>query len=57
MMKVIFTLAKQGLLKGAKTSKLQSCDYCVIEKQTIIKFGIVVHQIKVLLDYVHMDTW
>ena len=48
---------KQGLLKGVKTCKLDFCEHCVLGKQTRVKFGIVVHQTKGILDYVHSDVW
>ncbi|KAM5552956.1 hypothetical protein ABKV19_025277 [Rosa sericea] len=50
-------LVKQGLLKGAKTCKLEFCEHCVLGKQTRVKFGTAVHQTKGALDYVHTDVW
>ena len=47
---------KQGLLKGAKTCKIDFCELCVFGKQTRVKFGIVIHQTKGTLDYVHTDV-
>ena len=32
------SLVKQGLLKGAKTCKLEFCEHCVLGKQTRVKF-------------------
>ena len=49
-------LIKQGLLKGAKTCKLDFCEHCVIGKQTRVKFSTVVHNTKDILDYVHSDV-
>ena len=43
------SLVKQGLLKGAKTCKLEFCEHCVLGKQTRVKFNIAVHQTKVHL--------
>jgi transposase InsO family protein len=48
---------KQGLLKGAKTCKLDLCEHCVLGKQTRVKFGTAIHQTKGILDYVHSDVW
>ena len=50
-------LVKQGLLKGAKTCKLEFCEHCVLGKQTRVKFGTAIHQTKGVLDYVHTDVW
>ena len=50
-------LMKQGLLKGAKTCKLEFYEHCVLGKQTRVKFGTTVHQMKGTLDYVHTDVW
>ena len=37
--KSLLTLAMQGLLKGAKTCKLDFCEQCVMGKQKRVKFG------------------
>ena len=37
------SLVKQGLLKGAKTYKLEFCEHCVLGKQTRVKFDTAVH--------------
>ena len=37
--KSLQTLAMQGLLKGAKTCKLDFCEQCVLGKQKRVKFG------------------
>ncbi|KAK0580490.1 hypothetical protein LWI29_002570 [Acer saccharum] len=50
-------LVKQGLLKGAKTGKLDFCEHCVMSKQTRVKFGTAIHRTKATLDYVHTDVW
>jgi len=50
-------LAKQGLLEGVKTCKLDFCEHCVKEKQTRMKFGTAIHDTKGILDYVHSDVW
>jgi len=50
-------LIKQGLLKGAKTRKLEFCEHCVLGKKTKMKFGTVIHQTREILDYVHIDFW
>ena len=45
--KSLQALARQGLLKGVGTCKLEFCEYCVIGKKTT----------KGILDYVHTDVW
>ncbi|GMP51093.1 hypothetical protein CsSME_00017460 [Camellia sinensis var. sinensis] len=50
-------LGHVGLLKGAKTGKLEFCKHCVLGKQTRIKFGTAIHRTKGILDYVHTDVW
>jgi len=55
--KSLQALAKQGLLKGARTCKLKFCEHCIIEKKTKVKFSTVTHSIKGILDYVHSDVW
>ena len=49
-------LAKQGLLKGAKTCKLEFCEHCVLGKKSKVKFGTAIHRTKRILDYVHTDV-
>ena len=48
---------KRGLLKGAKTCKLEFCEHCVLGKQMRVKFGTVIHNTKGILDYVHSYVW
>ena len=48
---------KQGLLKGANSCKLEFCEHCVLSKQTRVKFGLVNHDTKRILDYVHNNVW
>ena len=55
--KSLQTLAMQGLLKGAKTCKLDFCEQCVMGKQTRVKFGTTIHTTKGILDYIHTDVW
>ena len=55
--KALQTLAKQGLLKGANSCKLEFCEHCVLGKQTRVKFGSAIHNTKGILDYVHSDVW
>ncbi|XP_028095863.1 uncharacterized protein LOC114295750 [Camellia sinensis] len=55
--KALQGLVKQGLLKGAKTGKLEFYEHCVLSKQTRIKFGTAIHGTKGILDYVHTDVW
>ena len=55
--KYLKTLAMQGLLKGAKTCKLNFCEQCVLGKQKRVKFGTVIHNTGGILDYIHTDVW
>ena len=50
-------LAMQGLLKGAKTCKLDFCEQCVLGKQKRVKFGTAIHNTEGILDYIHTDVW
>ncbi|GMP84677.1 hypothetical protein CsSME_00038115 [Camellia sinensis var. sinensis] len=54
--KALQGLVKQGLLKGAKTGKLEFCEHCVLGKQTRIMFGTAIHRTKRILAYVHTDV-
>jgi len=42
-------LKKQGLLKGAKTCKLEFCKHCVLSKKTKVKFGTTICRTKEFL--------
>ena len=55
--KSLQTLAMQGLLKGAKTCKLDFCEQCVLGKQNRVKFGTAIHNTEGILDYIHTDVW
>ena len=55
--KSLQALVNQGLLKGARTCKLDFCEHCVIGKKTKVKFGTVTHCTEGILDYVHIDVW
>ena len=55
--KSLQTLAMQGLLKGAKTCKLDFCEQCVLGKQKRVKFGTAIHNTEGILDYIHTDIW
>ena len=55
--KSLQTLAMQGLLKGAKTLKLDFCEQCVLGKQKRVKFGTAIHYTEGILDYIHTDVW
>ena len=50
-------LAKQGLLKGLQSCKMNFCEHCIKGKQTRVKFGTAVHDTRGILDYVHSDVW
>ena len=54
--KSLQTLAMQGLLKGAKTCKLDFCKQCVLGKQKRVKFGTAIHNTKGILDYIYTDV-
>ena len=54
--KSLQALAKQGLMKGAKTCKLEFCEHCVNGKKTKVKFGTAIHHTKGILDYVYMNV-
>ena len=47
---------KRGLLKGAKTYKLEFCEHYVLGKQWRVKFSTAIHNIEGILDYVHSDV-
>jgi len=55
--KSMYALTKQGLLKGAKTCKLEFCEHCALGTKIKVKFNTVIHLIKRILDYVHMEVW
>ncbi|KAL5865755.1 hypothetical protein ACOSQ3_003269 [Xanthoceras sorbifolium] len=55
--KALQILVKQGLLKGARTGKLDFCEHCVLGKQKRVSFGTALHNTKGILDYVHTDVW
>ena len=55
--KSLQTLAMQGLLRGAKTCKLDFCEQCVLGKQKRVKFGTAIHNTEGILDYIHTDVW
>ena len=48
---------KQGLLKCARTCKLNFWKHCVIRKKTKIKFSTATHCTEGILDNVHTDVW
>jgi len=55
--KSLQALAKQILLNGVKTCKLEFYEHCVIGKKTKVKFGTAVYHAEGILDYVHRDVW
>ena len=55
--KAIIVLCKQGLLKDKKSYKLEFCKQYVLEKQMGVKFGMAIHCMKGLLDYIRTDVW
>ncbi|KAE8705298.1 Mitogen-activated protein kinase kinase kinase YODA [Hibiscus syriacus] len=48
-------LHKRNLLHGIKSCKLDFCKYCVLGKQTKVRFKIVRHTTQGILDYLHSD--
>ncbi|GAV72885.1 gag_pre-integrs domain-containing protein [Cephalotus follicularis] len=50
-------LSKKGLLARVKSGKLDFCEHCVYGKQFRVKFSIVIHKTKGILDYIHSDLW
>ncbi|CAB4283358.1 unnamed protein product [Prunus armeniaca] len=54
--KALQGLIKQGVLKGAKSGKVEFCEHYVLGKQTNVKFGTAIHQTEGILDYVHSDV-
>ena len=54
--KALQRLAKQGLLDGATTGEFGFCEHCILGKQTRVKFGTAIHNMKGSLDYIHTDV-
>ena len=50
-------LVSQGLLKGSKSFKLDSCEHCKLGKQTRVKFASEVRITEGLLDCIHVNVW
>ncbi|KAE8681185.1 Detected protein of unknown function [Hibiscus syriacus] len=48
-------LHKRNLLHGVKSCKLDFCKYCVLGKQTKVRFKTAKHTTQGILDYVHSD--
>ena len=42
---------------GAKSGKVKFCEHCVLDKKMNVKFGIAIHRMRSILDYVHIDVW
>ena len=55
--KALQGLIKQGILKRAKSGKIDFCEHCIVGKQTRVKFGTAIHQTEGILEYVHSDVW
>jgi len=49
-------LAKRGLLKGASTYKLESCEHCITGKKTKVRFNTATHYTERILNYVYTDV-
>ncbi|KAE8712086.1 cytochrome P450 71A9-like [Hibiscus syriacus] len=50
-------LHKRNMLHGVKSCKLDFCKYCVLGKQTKVRFKTAKHTTQGILDYVHSDVW
>ena len=50
-------LDKHGLLKGAKTCKINFCEHCILSKKIKVRFGTTIHRTKRILDYVYINVW
>ncbi|KAE8732732.1 hypothetical protein F3Y22_tig00001750pilonHSYRG00022 [Hibiscus syriacus] len=50
-------LHKRNLLHGVKSCKLDFCKYCVLGKQTKVRFKTAKHTTQGILDYVHSYVW
>ena len=50
-------LVSQGLLKGSKSFKLDSCEHYELGKQIRVKFASEVRTTEGLLDCIHADVW
>ncbi|KAE8707081.1 hypothetical protein F3Y22_tig00110387pilonHSYRG00804 [Hibiscus syriacus] len=48
---------ERDLLHGVKSCKLDFCKYCVLGKQTKVRFKTAKHTTQGILDYVHSDVW
>ena len=54
--KALQIIVKQTLFKSENSCKLEFFECCVLGKQTWVKFGSTIHDIKGILDYVHSDV-
>ncbi|KAE8721388.1 hypothetical protein F3Y22_tig00016106pilonHSYRG00031 [Hibiscus syriacus] len=50
-------LHKRNLLHGVKSYKLDFCKYCVLGKQTKVRFKTGKHKTEGIFDYMHSDVW
>jgi hypothetical protein len=50
-------LRNRGLLKGYISKEMDLCEHCIFGKHKRVKFNIVIHKSKAILDYVHADLW
>ena len=55
--RALLILVQRGLLKSAKTCKLEFCEHHVMGKKMKVKFGTAIHNTKGILDYVHSNVW
>ena len=54
---VSIALHKRGLLKGVNCCELDFCKFCMLGKQSRVKFKTSKHKTEVVLNYVHSDVW
>ena len=50
-------LIKKGLLEGVTTCNLKFGKYCVLDKETKVRFGTAIHYMGGLLDCVDINVW
>ena len=55
--KALQGLVSQGLLKGVKSFNLDSCEHCVLGKQTRVKFASEVHKTEGFFYCIHANVW
>jgi len=54
--RIFASVGEARIIGREKTCKLDSCEHCVLDKRTKVKFGTAIHCTEGLLNYVHMDV-